>query len=122
MTKIQLVAGLKEHYSKEELEGKKVIIVSNLKPAKIRGIESKGMLLAAEDKKGKIGILTVKDAKVGDICNFNNLKNLDKEVSFDDFLKIKIIAKDSKVFYKNMELKVNNEAVSVEKVKNGKVR
>ncbi|MBN4056680.1 methionine--tRNA ligase [bacterium AH-315-J21] len=49
--KRQIVAGVAEFYSAEELVGKQIIVVTNLKPAKIRGIESQGMLLAA--KKGK---------------------------------------------------------------------
>ena len=44
--KRQLVAGLAEYYKPEELEGKTIIIVANLEPKKIRGIESQGMLLA----------------------------------------------------------------------------
>jgi methionyl-tRNA synthetase len=47
----QIVAGVAEFYSPEQITGKRIIVVSNLKPAKIRGIESNGMLLAA--KKGK---------------------------------------------------------------------
>ena len=47
----QIVAGVAEFYSAEELVGKQIVVVANLKPAKIRGIESQGMLLAA--KKGK---------------------------------------------------------------------
>ncbi len=48
-----LVAGIKQHYKKGELTGKKCIVFANLEPRKIRGIESKGMLLAAvsEDEK-----------------------------------------------------------------------
>lgn len=54
----QLVAGIAEHYSPEEIVGKTIVIVANLKPATIRGIESAGMLLAA--KKGKkLRIITV---------------------------------------------------------------
>ncbi len=49
--KRQIIAGVAEFYSAEELVGKQIIVVTNLKPAKIRGIESQGMLLAA--KKGK---------------------------------------------------------------------
>jgi methionyl-tRNA synthetase len=41
-----LVAGLKKHYTKDELEGKKVVVFTNLEPRTIRGIESKGMILA----------------------------------------------------------------------------
>lgn len=43
----QLVAGIAESYSPESLIGKSIIVVANLKPAKIRGVESQGMLLAA---------------------------------------------------------------------------
>lgn len=42
-----LVAGLKQHYTKEELEGKKIIVFANLEPKTIKGIKSKGMVLAA---------------------------------------------------------------------------
>ena len=42
-----LVAGLKQYYTKEELEGKRCIVFCNLEPKKLRGIESKGMILAA---------------------------------------------------------------------------
>ena len=47
-----IVAGIRAHYSEEELKGKKVIIVNNLDPAVIRGVESQGMLLAASDADG----------------------------------------------------------------------
>ena len=45
----QLVAGIKSFYSKEELIGRNIVVVANLAPRKIAGIESQGMLLAAED-------------------------------------------------------------------------
>lgn len=45
-----LVAGLKEYYAPEELVGKRVIVVANLEPAKLRGIESQGMILAGQDE------------------------------------------------------------------------
>ena len=44
----QIVAGIAEYYTPEEMLGKTIVIVANLKPAKIRGVESKGMLLAAK--------------------------------------------------------------------------
>ena len=46
----QIVAGLKAYYSLDEILGRKVIVVSNLKPAKLRGVKSEGMLLAADDE------------------------------------------------------------------------
>jgi methionyl-tRNA synthetase len=52
-----ICAGIKEYYSKEELMNKKIIVVVNLAPRKMRGIESQGMLLAASDKEHKNVIL-----------------------------------------------------------------
>ncbi len=61
----QIVAGIAQHYAPEELVGKKIVIVANLKPAKLRGIESQGMLLAASDEE-TVSILTpLKDVAVG---------------------------------------------------------
>jgi methionyl-tRNA synthetase len=45
----ELVAGIKKAYTKEDLIGKSVVVVENLEPAVIRGVESKGMILAAQD-------------------------------------------------------------------------
>lgn len=47
--KKRVVAGIRNFYSLEELKGKKVVVVNNLEPAVIRGVESQGMLLAASD-------------------------------------------------------------------------
>ena len=44
----QIVAGIRSFYSKEDLEGRQIVIVKNLKPATLRGVESSGMLLAAK--------------------------------------------------------------------------
>ena len=48
----QLVAGIKSSYKKEELIGKQIAVIDNLEPAVIRGVESQGMLLAAQDDVG----------------------------------------------------------------------
>jgi methionyl-tRNA synthetase len=50
--KRQIVAGIKANYTPEDLIGRQVVVVVNLKPAKLRGVESQGMLLAATDEKG----------------------------------------------------------------------
>ena len=56
----QVVSGIAQYYSAEELAGKTLILVANLKPAKIRGIESQGMILAATDEsEGKLTLVTV---------------------------------------------------------------
>ncbi len=56
--KRQIVAGIGKSYSPEELIGKAVVIVANLKPAKLMGVESNGMLLAATDAEGMLSVLT----------------------------------------------------------------
>jgi methionyl-tRNA synthetase len=62
---ITLVAGIKQHYERTELLGKKIAVVTNLEPVTIRGVESQGMLLAAI-KEDKISLITVdKDIPVG---------------------------------------------------------
>jgi methionine--tRNA ligase beta chain len=48
----QIVAGIKKSYSKEELVGRQVVVVDNLEPVVLRGVESQGMLLAASDENG----------------------------------------------------------------------
>ena len=62
-----IVAGLKENYSKEDLEGKKAVFVANLEPVQLRGVESNGMILAACDKENKTVRILVpeKDVKEG---------------------------------------------------------
>ncbi len=58
----QLVAGIRGHYAPEELVGRQIVVVANLQPAVIRGVESRGMLLAAKDG-GKV-VLLRPDAEV----------------------------------------------------------
>jgi len=55
--KRQIVAGIAQHYQPEEMIGKQIVVVSNLEPAKIRGIDSDGMLLAAVEEGGKLSII-----------------------------------------------------------------
>lgn len=57
----QVVSGIAKHYSPEEMVGKSVIIIANLKPVKLKGILSEGMILAASDENGKLVLTTVSD-------------------------------------------------------------
>jgi len=61
----QIVAGIAKHYAPEELVGKNIVVVANLAPAKIRGEESQGMLLAASDEDGKLSILITEKEMAG---------------------------------------------------------
>ncbi len=58
----QILAGIKKHYSPEELVGRKIVVVANLKPRKMMGHESNGMLLAANDPSGGLNLLFPGDA------------------------------------------------------------
>jgi len=63
----QVVAGIKGSYKKEDLLGKQVVVVDNLEPAVLRGVESQGMLLAASDEQGIFIISPEKKVKLGSI-------------------------------------------------------
>ncbi len=54
----QIVSGIKAHYKPEEMVGKKVMVVTNLKPAKLAGLMSEGMILCAEDAEGNLSLMT----------------------------------------------------------------
>ncbi|MDR2007211.1 MAG: methionine--tRNA ligase [Acidaminococcales bacterium] len=60
-----VVSGIALHYAPEELVGKDVVIVANLKPAKLRGIQSRGMILAASDDEGRVSIIEAPGVKSG---------------------------------------------------------
>ena len=52
-----IVSGIAQHYKPEEIVGKQVVVVANLAPRKMKGIESQGMIFTAEDKDGKLQLL-----------------------------------------------------------------
>ncbi|NUO07756.1 MAG: methionine--tRNA ligase subunit beta [Candidatus Brocadia sp.] len=61
----QIVAGIRNSYKPEDLIGKRIVIVNNLAPATLRGIESQGMLLAAKDGEQVVILTTEKEIKPG---------------------------------------------------------
>ncbi len=60
-----IVAGVKKHYTKEELVGKKIVVLANLEPAVLRGVKSEGMLLAASGKDSVVLLSVDKDIESG---------------------------------------------------------
>jgi methionyl-tRNA synthetase len=54
---VQIVSGIRKHYSPEEMVGKKVMVIANLAPASLAGVESQGMLLCAEDPDGNLSLM-----------------------------------------------------------------
>ena len=102
-----LVAGMKAFYSKDEIKGKLIVIVTNLRPAKIRGVESKGMLLAAEDTKGVVSLLDPGDANPGSVVFIEGIPREPAGVlEFDDFKKVNMtIGKNREAIYGGKNLK-----------------
>ena len=120
--KRQLVAGLKKYFSKEQLLHKKIVVCANLKPAKIRGIESKGMLLAADDGQ-KVALLEAEKSESGAAVSPEGYTNDTKELAFEDFIKLDLTVAGQKVIYNNYILKTNLESIKIIGVKDGaKVR
>ena len=112
--KLQVVSGLREYYKKEELIGKKVIILRNLKPAVIRGVESQGMLLAAVKEK-KLSLLIAPKSRNGGRVFINLREKARKEVTINDFEKILLKTKDKKVVYQDMILRTEEEEIKLDK-------
>ncbi|NOX71913.1 MAG: methionine--tRNA ligase, partial [Candidatus Micrarchaeota archaeon] len=119
--KRQIVSGLKGHYEPKELEGKKIIIVANLKPAKLRGVMSQGMLLAAESKEGKLGLLTSKDEPGAQVFVEGIEQKPAKEVNIKEFSKIKMLASDGKILYKGNVMKTKKGEITTDRKVNGPI-
>jgi methionyl-tRNA synthetase len=92
MGRRQLVAGLRGDYAAEELQGRLIVVVANLAPAKLRGIESKGMLLAAEDQaKGVVSIIVpAGPAAPGDRLFTELDPSTKRTVEFKEFTKLEL--------------------------------
>ena len=117
MGKRQLVAGLRQHYSIDELKNKKIIVITNLKFAKLRGIESQGMLLAGDDG-NEVGVLTTK-AEPGTQAGIEDFDNSNEQLSFEQFQKLSLVVKNGHPTFENREIKAGSETIKVEKVKDG---
>lgn len=99
----QLVAGIKNSYSIKDLIGKKIVLVYNLKTAKLRGVESQGMLLAAD--MGNKCVLVEPEGEPGDQVIIEGTTPNDKQISFDQFTTLKLKVKNKKVYCDGKELK-----------------
>jgi methionyl-tRNA synthetase len=108
-----LVAGLKPYLDKKEILGKKIIVVSNLKPAKLRGVESQGMLLAAE-KGSFVKLLEAEKSCAGDQVFIEDVAPKTDLIKIDDFVKIKLEVKDKNVFFEGKILKTDKENIKVD--------
>ena len=119
--KRQIIAGIRKAYSEEELLGKNIVIVANLKPAKLRGIESKGMLLAASNE-NDIGVLTV-NGKLGDAVRPEGIDfDGTKEIDINFFASVSLFGKDGYAYYGDKPLLCGDEKVKIDKNISGKIK
>ena len=81
----QIVAGIVGHYELQELEGLPIVVVANLQHAKLRGEVSQGMLLAAENDQGRLGILLAPEAEPGTSLRASTGPPPDEEITFQGF-------------------------------------
>ena len=72
----QIVSGIKQHYTPEEMVGKKVMVLVNLKPATLAGVVSEGMLLCAEDGDGNLALVTPEKICLPELKYVNLMKLL----------------------------------------------
>jgi len=116
-----IVSGLVGHYEPEELIGKNVLVVYNLKPAKLRGVESHGMLLAVQQGK-KVGVLHSPDSKPGDKISIKGIKQEPaEEISIDEFFSVKIKAEKNALKANGHELNAPGQLI-VDKNLEGSVK
>jgi len=81
----QIVAGIVGHYDLQELVGKPIVVVANLQHARLRGEVSQGMLLAAENEEGRLGLLLAPDASPGTPVQVPGGPDPDPEITFQGF-------------------------------------
>jgi methionyl-tRNA synthetase len=119
----QIISGLKDYFEKEELLGKNVIVVTNLKPAKLRGELSQGMVLLAENDKGELGFLT-SNAKPGSFLQTESgeLANSSEEITIDTFFTVPIISKGTHIEIWDKKIITQEDNVVIENNIVGKVR
>jgi len=117
----QLVAGMKPFYKIDELVGKHIVFVSNLKPATIRGVQSNGMMLAAE-KDGVVKVLEAPEAHAGDQVVVEGVTPKTEQITIEAFQKIKLTTKDKTAVYADKPLKTHKGKVIVDMPDGAKIR
>ena len=119
--KRQIVAGLRAHYAAEELEGRRIAILCNLKEAKLRGERSQGMLLAADDGE-RVGVLVSPD-EPGNPVTFEGVdRSPAKELTIDQFAEIVIEAGEDGVYCGQHRLSTPAGPIEVDRSVQGRVR
>ncbi|AFG37477.1 methionine--tRNA ligase [Spirochaeta africana] len=123
-----IVSGLKGHYTPEELQGQKIILVNNLKAAKLRGVKSHGMLLAADgpnpDGEAVVDVVVCPDASPGDrilVEGFEDAAVPEKKLKIDQFFDLPIRVEDGVLMVGNARLLSGGNPITPRVVKTGEV-
>ena len=119
-----ICSGLVSHYTREELSGKTILLVSNLKPAKLRGIKSNGMLLAAETADEKTMEVLFVEAEPGTRVYLEGKTDApapEKKLKIDRFFEIPVKVADHKVMCGETALTLGGRIITAEKVDAGSV-
>ncbi len=115
-----IVSGLVPYYAPEALLGKTIVLVNNLKPASLRGVESKGMLLAAQDDAGRVEVLEVA-AEPGAKIAVGKRAHGTSEITIDEFFSLAFTVENHQVSCEGDPVTSDGERVTTRLVKNGKV-
>ncbi|MFH0925149.1 MAG: methionine--tRNA ligase [bacterium] len=119
--KRQIIAGIRPFFTKEELVGKKIIIVYNLKPAELRGQKSQGMLLAASDE-NNMGLLTTNQPSGSEVRIIGIDFDGTREINIKDFQLVSLSAREGKVYYKGNPLKYKEVEVFLNRAVEGMIK
>jgi len=117
--KRQIVAGIRKYYTQEDLVGKNIVVVTNLEPAKLRGFESNGMLLAGDDGTN-VKLVEAPKSSPGDQVSYGIPVN-ESIISYSTFSKVVLEVKDKKVLADGNILKTSKEEVNCD-ISKGKVK
>ena len=128
-----IVSGLVPYYKEEELLNKKILLAYNLKPAKLRGVESRGMLLAADDENGppdengkagrRVEVLDAGDAPIGTRVEIDGVPSSEPpaEIDIDDFFSIPLSVIDNVVTVGGKALTLEGKPVRTGIISKGNV-
>jgi len=115
-----IVSGLREYFKPEELKGRKIVLFANLEPAKLRGIKSEGMLLAADFDNGKKLSLLTSDDKIGERVFAKSKKTPAKFIPYKDFARLKIVTdKKGEVIFSGDRLQTQKSKVKAPGIDEG---
>ncbi len=116
--KRKLVAGLKRYIARDVLLGKNVLVCMNIIPATIRGVESKGMVLAADDG-AHVCIVEAPKSLPGMVVSMEGHTNSSEPLSFEQFKKLNLQISGGKVVWEGTHLRTDKEDIVVKDVKDG---